>query len=149
MECGVALWAGWIHMLMSGRVIPTIGETPTPLSFDSGLKLSFYLWVYHLACRLGIKVYLDLTCHLRPIWFQLAYVMPLCFIILWTVVPCPLQYGFMLFSWAPSRPTICLYNLLEGQPENNWPLGGKCCIISNSSRYSGLFLPCFLEHVQH
>ena len=44
-------------------------------------------------------------------------------------------------------PQCCLYNLLEGQPENNWPFGGKYCIISSPSRYSGLHLPCFL-HVQ-
>ena len=42
-------------------------------------------------------------------------------------------------------PQCCLYNLLEGQPENSWPLGGKYCIISNPSRYSGLPLPCFLQ----
>jgi len=46
-------------------------------------------------------------------------------------------------------PQCCLYNLLEGQPENSWPLRGKYCIISNPSRYSGLHLPCFLQHVQH
>ena len=44
-------------------------------------------------------------------------------------------------------PQCCLYNLLEGQPENSWPLGGKYCIISNPSRDSGLHLPCFLQHV--
>ena len=44
-------------------------------------------------------------------------------------------------------PQCCLYNLLKGQPENNWPLGGKYYIISSPSRYSGLRLPCFL-HVQ-
>ena len=27
-------------------------------------------------------------------------------------------------------------------------MGEKCCIISNLSRYSGLHLPCFLQHVQ-
>ena len=42
-------------------------------------------------------------------------------------------------------PQCCLYNLLEGQPENSWPFGGKYCIISNPSRYSGLPLPCFLQ----
>ena len=41
-------------------------------------------------------------------------------------------------------PQCCLYNLLEGQRENNWPLGGKYCIISSPSRYSGLRLLCFL-----
>ena len=29
------------------------------------------------------------------------------------------------------------------------PLGGKYCIISNLSRYSGLHLPCFLQQAQH
>ena len=39
-------------------------------------------------------------------------------------------------------PQCCLYNLLEGQPENSWPLGGKYCIISNPSRYSGFHFLC-------
>ena len=38
-------------------------------------------------------------------------------------------------------PQCCLYSLLEGQPENGWPLGGKYCIISCPSRYSDLHLP--------
>ena len=46
-------------------------------------------------------------------------------------------------------PQCCLYNLLEGRPENSWFLGGKYCIISSPSRYSALHLPCFLQHVQH
>ena len=48
-------------MLMSGRIIPIIGEPPTPPSFDSALELSCQLWVCLLAYRLGIKVYLNLT----------------------------------------------------------------------------------------
>ena len=54
-------------MLMSGRIIPTNGEPPTPLSFDSDLELSCHFWVCHLAYRLGIKVYLNLTCHLMSL----------------------------------------------------------------------------------
>ena len=45
-------------------------------------------------------------------------------------------------------PQCCLYNLLEGLPENSWPLGGKYRIISNPSRYSGPHLLCFLQHMQ-
>ena len=45
-------------------------------------------------------------------------------------------------------PQCCLYNLLEGQPENSWPLGGKYCITSSPSRCSGLHLPYFLQHMQ-
>ena len=50
-------------MLMNGRIIPAIGKPPTPLSFDSALELSCHLWVDLLVYRLGIKVYLNLTCH--------------------------------------------------------------------------------------
>ena len=38
-----AITAGWIHMLMSERIFPIIGEPPTPLSFDSALELSGHL----------------------------------------------------------------------------------------------------------
>ena len=47
------------------------------------------LWVCHLACRLKIMVYLNLTCHFGPIWFESVYVMPLGYVILSKVVPCP------------------------------------------------------------
>ena len=53
-------------MLMSGRIIPAFGELPTPPSIDRALELSCHLWVCLLAYRLGIKVYLNLTCHLGP-----------------------------------------------------------------------------------
>ena len=57
----------------------------------------------------------------------------------------------LLFHALPEPcpgPQCCLYNFLEGQPENSWPLGEEYCIPSNPSRYSGLHLPCFLQHVQ-
>ena len=44
-------------------------------------------------------------------------------------------------------PQCCLYSLPGGQSENSWPLGGKYCGIANPFRYSGLHLPCFLQHV--
>ena len=69
--------------------------------------------------------------------------MPLGYVILSKVVPCPLPSYLMLFSC----PQCCLYNLLEGQPENSWSLGEKCYIISNLSRYSSLHLSCFLQYV--
>ena len=61
--------------------------------------------------------------------------------------PAPFPPVSCSFPEPHPGPQCCLYNLLEGQPENSWPLGGKYCIISNPSRYSGLHLPCFL-HVQ-
>ena len=45
-------------------------------------------------------------------------------------------------------PQCCLYNFLEGQPKDSWPLGWKYCIIPNPSRYSGLYLLCFLQQVK-
>ena len=71
----------------------------------------------------------------------------LCYVILSKVVPCPLPSFFMLFFWALSRSICFLYNLLEGQPEDSWPLEGKCCKISNPTRYLGFHLLCFLQHV--
>ena len=75
--------------------------------------------------------------------------------------------SFMLCPWAMSffqkscpapvscsfpEPCLgsqyCLYNLLEEQTENSWPLGGKYCIISSLSRYSGLHFPRFLQYLQ-
>ena len=53
------------------------------------------------------------------------------------------------FLESPLSPQCCLYNLLKGQMENRWPLGGKHCVISNPSRCSDLHLPCFLQHGQH
>ena len=63
--------------------------------------------------------------------------------------PAPFPPISCYFAELCSDPQCCFYNLLEGQPENSLPLGGKYCIISNPFRYSGLHLPCFLQHVQH
>ena len=63
---------------------------------------------------------------------------------------CPAPFPPVSCSFPePHRgPQRCLYNLLEGQPENSWPLGKKYYVISNPSRYSDLHLPCFLQHVR-
>ena len=76
--------------------------------------------------------------------------MPLGYVILSKVVPCPLLSCFHepAFPEPCLDPQCCLYDLLEGQPENSWLLGKKYCIISNLSRYSGFHVPRFLEHVQ-
>ena len=39
-----------------GEILPTIGEPPTPGSFDNALELSWHGCIYHLACRLRIRV---------------------------------------------------------------------------------------------
>ena len=48
------------YRLVSGRIIPTVlgkgqrfpgfGPPPTPWSFNSGLELSWYLWMCHFTC---------------------------------------------------------------------------------------------------
>ena len=60
---------------------------------------------------------------------------------------CPAPFFSVSCSFPELRlgPQCCRCILLEGQPGNSWPLGGKYCIISNPSRYSGLHLPCFLQ----
>ena len=130
-------------MLMSRRVIPTIGEPPTPWSFDRALQLC------HLACRLRIKVWLDLAC--LPSWTHLVLI-SLCFALglCHSLKSCALPPSLLFHTLPEPRldPQCCLYNLLEEQPKNSWPLGGKYCIISSPSRYSGLHLPRFLQHVQ-
>ena len=72
--------------------------------------------------------------------------MPLGYVILSKVVPCPLPSCFMLFSWALSSPTML--PLQSSGKTISWPLGGKYCMISNPSGYSGLPLPCLLQHEQ-
>ena len=131
------------HVLMSGRIIPTIGKLPW--SFDSALEFP----LCHLACRLRTKVYLKLTClssWIYLILFGLCYDLGLSH----SFKSCTLPPSLVSCSFPEPcpGPQCCLYNLLEGQPENSWPLGGKYCIISKPTRYSGLHLPCFLQHVQ-
>ena len=60
------------------------------------------------------------------------------------VVPCPLPSCFMLFSWAH----IVASTIFWMEKQNSRPLRGKYCIISNPSRYSRIYLPHFLQHVQ-
>ena len=76
-------------------------------------------------------------------WFRLC---PCSISFFQKLCPAPLPSCFMLFSWAPSGPTMLP---LQSSGGTRWLLGGKCCIISNPSRYSGLHFPCFLQHVQH
>ena len=61
--------------------------------------------------------------------------------------PAPFQPVLCFLCEPCLGPQCCLYILLSRQPENSWLLGGKYCIISTPSSYSGLHLPCFLQHV--
>ena len=69
MECELSFASlGLIHMLMSGRIIPAVGEPTIPPSVDSALELFCHLWVCLLVYRLGL--YSNLTCRLGPIDFN-------------------------------------------------------------------------------
>ena len=91
--------------------------------------------------------------HCRQTLYRLSYqadlmLCPWPISFFWKLCPahfCPISCSF---HEPHLGPQWCCYNLLGGQPENSWPLEGKYCIISNLSRYLGLHLPCFLQHVQ-
>ena len=124
-------------MLMSGRIIPTVGEAPTPLSFDSALELSCYMGV-SFSLQIGDQglAEFDLSSWTHLILTGLCHALVLCH----SFKSCA-QPPFLLFHVdAHPGPQCGLYNLLVGQPENSWPLGGKYCIISNPSRYLGHLL---------
>ena len=136
---------------MSGWNIPTTGEPPTSWSFNSALELTWCLWVCHLPCRLRIKVYLNCTCLvliLDPFDFNLFILCLWAMSLFQKLCSAPFLPVSFSFPEPLPGPQFCLYKLLEGQPENSWTLGGKYYIISNPSRYWGLHLPCFLQHVQ-
>ena len=69
------------------------------------------------------------------------------YVILSKVLPAPFPPVSCSFCEPHLGPQCCLYNLLEGQPEDSWPLEGKYCKISNPTRYLGFHLLCFLQHV--
>ena len=71
--------AGLLHRLRSGRIIPTIGESPTPQSFDSVLELSRHLWVsFSLQIKDQGLVEFDLSSWTHLILIGLRYVLGLC-----------------------------------------------------------------------
>ena len=136
-------------MLLSGRIIPTIGEPPTPPPFDSVLELSRHLGV-SFSLQTGDQglVEFDLSPWTHLILISLCFALVLCHSFKGWALP-PFPPVSCSFPEPHLGPQCCLYSLLEGQQENSWLLGGKYCIISNPPRYSALHLPCFLQHVQH
>ena len=57
------VFMSWVfHMLMSGRIIPTVGKPPTPWSFDSDLEfwMSFSLQIENKGLvEIDLSVILD------------------------------------------------------------------------------------------
>ena len=121
----------------------------TPWSFDSALEPSCCLQMCHLACRLKAFSWIWLVCILDPFDFNWFMLCPWAISVFQKLCPAPFPPVSCSFPETCPGPQCCLYNLLEGQPENSWPLGGKYSLISNPSRYSYLYPPCFLQHVHH
>ena len=97
-------------MLMSGRIISTIGKPPTPLSLDSDLKLSCHLWVCHLAYRWwgggqGL-VESDLSPWTYLILISLCYALGLCYYFKSCAMPPSLLLHALFLShiWATVLP---------------------------------------------
>ena len=119
----VVLLAEWIHMLMSGRIVPTIGKPPTLPSFDSAFELFCHLWVCLLAYRLGIAwIWLVILDPVDFNWFMLCPCAMSFFQRLWSAPFFPVSCSF---PQPHLGPQCCLYIILEGQPENSWPWEGN------------------------
>ena len=120
----------------------------TPWSFDSALEPSCCLQMCHLACRLKAFSWIWLVCILDPFDFNWFMLCPWAMLFFQKLCPAPFSPVSCSFHEPHLGPQYCVYNLLEGQPEDNWPWGGKYCIVSNPSRESGLHLPCFPQQIQ-
>ena len=119
-------------------------------SFDRALELSWCFWCVSICLQIekqGLAEF-DLSVILDPFDFNQFMLCPWAISFFQKLCPDPFVPVSCSFPEPRRGAQCCLYNLLEGQPENSWPLGGKYCIISNPSRYSGLRLPCLLQHVQ-
>ena len=88
---------------MSGRIIPTTGEPPTPLSFDSALELSCHMGM-SFSLQIGDQglVEFDLSPWTHLILIGLCYVLGLChFFKSCALLPSLLFHGLFLSPiWA-------------------------------------------------
>ena len=86
-------------MLMSGRIIPTIGEPSTPLSFDSALELSCHMGV-SFGLQIGDQglVEFDLSSWTHLILIGLYHVLVLCHSFKSCALPCSLPFHALFLS---------------------------------------------------
>ena len=132
-------------MLMSRRIIPTAGEPPTPQSFDSTLELSWNPLDVSFSLQIEYQclVEFDFSSWTHLILIGLCYALGLCH----SFQSCALSPSLLFHTFFPEPclgPQCCLYNLMEGQPENSWPLRRKYCMIFNPSR-----IQVFIFHVSY
>ena len=103
----------------------------------------FWQWFGTVLAPLGISfslqtedqglVEFDLSSWTYLILISLCYALGLCHSFKSCALP-PFPPVSCSFPQPCPGPQCCLYNHLEGQPENSWPLGGKYCKIPNPSR---------------
>ena len=139
-KCGVASFYGWvISYANEWRIIlenhPLLRLLTVPGNCPGASVCVIYLadWGWRFSW-----IWLVLLDPFTFNWFMLC---PWAMSFFQKLCPAPFPPVSCSSSEPNPGPQYCLYYLLEGQPENSWTLGGKYCIISNPSTYSGLHLP--------
>ena len=86
-------------MLMSGKIIPTIGEPPTPLTLGSALELSRHLGV-SFSLQIGDQglVEFDSSSWTQLVLIGLCYVFVLCHSFKSCALPPPLLFHALFLS---------------------------------------------------
>ena len=109
-------------MLMSGRIIPTIGEPSTPLSFDSALELSCHMGV-SFGLEIGDQglVEFDLSSWTHLILIGLCYALGLCNSFKSCSLPPSLLFHALLLSpiWAHNVASTTFWS-------DNQKIAGLC-----------------------
>ena len=109
-------------MLLSGRIIPTIGEPPTPPSFDSVLELSRHLGV-SFSLQTGDQglVEFDLSPWTLLILISLRYAFGLCHFFKSCALPHSLLFHALLLSpiWAHNVASTTFWS-------DNQKIAGLC-----------------------
>ena len=90
----------------------------------------------------------DLSSWTHLISISLCYALGLCHSFKSCALPTSLLFHALFLSPTQAHNVASTIFWRDNQKIAG-PWRGKYCIISNPSRYSGLHLPCFLEHVQH
>ena len=114
-------------MLMSGRIIPTIGEPLTPLTLDSALELSYHLDV-SFCLQFGGQglAEFDLSFWTHLILIGLCYALALCHCFKRCALPPSLLFHALFLSPIRTHTVASTIFWRDNQKVvGRWPLGGK------------------------
>ena len=126
-------------MLMSGKIIPTIGEPPTPLTLGSALELSCHLGV-SFSLQIGDQglVEFDSSSWTQLILIGLCYAFVLCHSFKSCALPRPLLFHALFLSpvqaqsvastifWGDIQKTTGSWEVFMHQPtQGSTSLGGS------------------------